>query len=321
MVIVMSAADANSTAQGFDNAGSPLQVAVALSTRNRAEHALACVRSILANVGFLELLVIDQSDGTETEAALSRIEDPRLRYVRTETRGVTNGRNLGAELSHGDIVAFTDDDCRVALDWVPALTRIFATDPEVAVVCGRVRVADEVKGLGFTESFEPHIREWKGRYPPFGSDWGITANLAVRREVLSRVGMFDPMLGAGAPLRSGGEPDFLYRVLRFGLKIVNAGEVQVDHLGVRAPGKESQRLIRGYGAGTGAAFYKHVRMGDVTALGVYMGFVGANVRRVCSNLLRGKRPEGLGYLLSFLSGSVASYKFRVDRNSRQYVPR
>ncbi|HVW30877.1 MAG TPA: glycosyltransferase family A protein [Polyangiaceae bacterium] len=298
-----------------------LRVSVALSTRNRALHTAACVETILRNTGFEELFVVDQSDGTDTEDALAKYRDPRLHYVRTETRGVTNGRNLGAELSSGDIVAYTDDDCRVAGDWVPALTRIFASDPEAAVVCGRVRVAEEVRDLGFTESFEPQVREWKGKYPPFGRDWGITANLAVRKSVLAKVGMFDPMLGAGAPLRSGGEPDFLFRVLRSGFKIVNASEVVVDHLGVRAPGKDSQKLIRGYGAGTGAAFYKHVRMGDLDALGVYLGFLGANVRRVAANVVRGKRPDGLGYLLSFLSGSVASYKFRVDRHQRLYVQR
>lgn len=298
-----------------------LRVSVALSTRNRAAHAAACVETILRNTGFDELFVIDQSDGKDTEEALAQYRDPRLRYVRTATRGVTNGRNLGAELSSGDVVAYTDDDCRVAADWIPALTRIFASDPETAVVCGRVRVAEEVRDLGFTESFEPEVREWKGKYPPFGRDWGITANLAVRKSVLAKVGMFDPMLGAGAPLRSGGEPDFLFRVLRSGFKIVNASEVVVDHLGVRAPGKDSQKLIRGYGAGTGAAFYKHVRIGDLDALGVYLGFLGANVRRVAANVVRGKRPDGLGYLLSFLSGSVASYKFRVDRHQRLYVQR
>jgi hypothetical protein len=228
---------------------------------------------------------------------------------------------LGLELAVGDVIAFTDDDCRVAPDWVASMARIFATDPDAAVVCGRVRVPEHLRELGFTENFEPHIREWQGRYPPFGSDWGITANLAVRRSVVGLVGKFDPMLGAGAPLRSGGEPDFLFRVLRAGLKIVNAAEVSVDHLGVRAPGVESQRLMRGYGVGTGAAFFKHVRLGDRDAMGVYLGFVGANVQRVCASLVRGKRPVGLGYLFSFLSGSLRSYKFRVDPRQKQYVER
>ena len=279
------------------------------------------MQTILANRGLVELIVVDQSDGHETKDALASVSDDRLRYVASDARGVTASRNLGIELSQSDVVAFTDDDCRVAGDWVEKLTSVFAADAEVAVVCGRVRVPEELLDKGFTESFEPEIREWQRRYPPFGHDWGITANLSLRRSTVAKVGLFDPMLGAGAPLRSGGEPDFLFRVLRAGLKIVNAAEVTVDHLGVRAHGEESRRLMRGYGKGTGAALFKHVRLGDVAAMGVYAGFVAANVQRVCKNLVTGQRPTGLGYLVSFLSGSLDSMKYRVDRQRRAFVPR
>lgn len=296
-------------------------VSVVLPTRNRHAHALACAKTILQNPDFLELLVVDQSDGTETKDALAPLTDPRLRYIRTSTRGVTAARNLGIDESKGDVVAFTDDDCRVPANWVAMLSGVFEADPEAAVVCGRVVVPVELLDKGFTESFEPHVREWQGRYPPFGSDWGITANLSLRKSVVERVGHFDPMLGAGAPLRSGGEPDLLFRVLRAGLKIVNASEVTVDHLGVRAHGAESQKLMRGYGKGTGAALFKHIRLGDLDAARVYAGFIAANVQRVCANLVKGQRPLGLGYLVSFVQGSLDSYQFNVDKQSRAYTPR
>lgn len=296
-------------------------VSVVVPTRNRPDKIVGCVEALLTTTGYHELLVIDQSDGLATEEALSRFSDPRLRYIRTDTRGVTLARNLGLELSDGEIVACTDDDCRASNDWVSSFVAIFATDPSAAVVCGRVVVADDVSEAGYTLGFEPDVRDWQGRYPQPDRDWGITANLALRREVIARVGNFDPVLGAGAPLISGGEPDFLFRVLRSGLKVVNAREVVVQHFGVRAPGADTRKLIRGYALGTGAAFWKHVRLGDMVALGVYLDFVGVSVRAVCVNLVRERRPQGLGFLLAFLSGSLESYKFRVDPKLRQYVPR
>jgi glycosyltransferase involved in cell wall biosynthesis len=299
---------------------SPL-LSINIPTRNRAAHAAECVATILATSGFDELIVVDQSDGTATEEALAKIDDPRLQYVRTPTRGVTIARNIAIELSKGSIIACTDDDCRVAPDWAASIAAIFASDPEIGVICGRVRVPEELQQAGYTLGFEPQVREWKGRYPSLDNDWGITANMAIRRDVLARVGGFDPMLGAGAPLRSGGEPDFIYRVLRAGLKVVNAREVVVDHLGVRAPGAEAQKLILGYAAGTAAGIYKHVRLGDTVAVGVYLGFLWSTVRRVSKNIIRGNRPIGLGYLVAFVSGSVQSYKFRVDRGLRQYATR
>jgi glycosyltransferase involved in cell wall biosynthesis len=297
-------------------------LSVVVPTRNRDAHITQCVASILATSGFDELIVVDQSDGSATEAALADFQDPRLRHVRTDTRGVTLARNLGIDLSHNELVAFTDDDCRVTANWASTLTALFGADPEAAVVCGRVRVPDNLlQDGGYTAYFEPEIREWRGRYPPPHSDWGITANLALRRTVVACVGNFDPMLGAGAPLRSGGEPDFIFRVLRAGLKIVNAREVIVDHLGVRPPGRETQQLIYGYASGMGAAFYKHVRLGDLQGIAVYLRFLGSGVQMIGQNVLHGRRPLGSSFLRGFVSGSLQSYKFGIDPDSRHYVSR
>jgi glycosyltransferase involved in cell wall biosynthesis len=311
-----------STERETSNGTRPLpSLSVVIPTRNRAEHAAACVVSVLGNSGFDEVVVVDQSDDRSTELALAKLADPRVVHVGTPSRGVSNGRNLGVERTRGDIIAFTDDDCRPASDWVANIRHIFASDADTVVVCGRVAVANEVRNLGYTESFEPHEREWRNRLPPFGRDWGITANLAVRREAFERVGRFDPLLGAGAPLRAGEEPDFLFRVLTAGYKVVNAREVSVDHLGVRKVGPETQRLIRGYGLGTGAAFFKHVRLGDRAAAGVYARFVVANAERAFRGLLEQGRPVGLGYLFAFLAGSVESYRFAIDRERREYIER
>src|SRR5262245_7608869 len=98
-----------------------VRISVALVTRNRADQALACAKTILSNDGFEQLFVIDQSDDHETNVAIGTLSDARLRYIRTELRGVTSGRNLGVDLAQGDVIAFTDDDCLVAPDWIPAL--------------------------------------------------------------------------------------------------------------------------------------------------------------------------------------------------------
>src|SRR6266480_373161 len=92
---------------------SSVRVSVVVPTRNRPTHAAACARSILATDRFVDLIVVDQSDDRSTEEALAAIVERRLRYVRTETRGVTKGRNLGMDASDSEIIAFTDDDCRV----------------------------------------------------------------------------------------------------------------------------------------------------------------------------------------------------------------
>jgi glycosyltransferase involved in cell wall biosynthesis len=301
------------------NEPADLAVSVVVPTRNRPAHMLECARAILAIDGFSELIVVDQSDDDATKTALDIIADRRLHYVRDHGRGVTRGRNLGIEKSRGGIVAFTDDDCRVTSEWAQQLSRVFASNPQVAVVCGRVQVPPHQQG--WAESFHPkNGREWQGRYPPMGQ-WGITANMAIRRSVLERTGAFDPMLGAGAPLRSGGEGDFLFRVLRAGLTVVNADEVIVNHYGFRALGEETRKLIMGYGAGTAAGFFKHVRLGDADGVRVYFRFLGAAIRLVTGNVIRGRRPTSASFLGAFLAGTLDSLRFRIDRATRLYVER
>jgi glycosyltransferase involved in cell wall biosynthesis len=296
------------------------RISIVVPTRNRPADVISCVRTILATAGYLELVVVDQSDGMETRDALAAVGDPRLRCVPSRLRGATNGRNVGIEATTGDVIAFTDDDCRVAPDWVEKLAGIFRSDPEAAVVCGRVRVPEEVRQRGFAIGFEPRIREWSGRFPPPDRDWGITANLAARREVLARVGPFDPVLGPGAPLLCGEEPDLLFRVLSAGLKVVNASEVQVDHLGARVLGPESRDLWRSYGTGTAAALFKHIRLGDARAGILYLRHLTLLSWLILANLATGKRPTGIDYTLAFLSGALASFRFRIDRRRRLYVP-
>jgi GT2 family glycosyltransferase len=219
------------------------------------------------------------------------------------------------------VVAFTDDDCRVDAHWVASIVRIFRSDPETAVVCGRVTVPEELTRQGFAVGFEPVVREWQHRFPAPGTDWGITANFAVRRAVFDQVGVFDPMLGPGAPLLCGEEPDILFRVLRVGLKVINASEVHVEHLGIRAHGEEARALFDTYGAGTAAALIKHVRLGDLQGTTLYARWLAKSGTRVLKSVLTGTRPTGARFLKAFVTGSIASWRFGIDPKRRIYEKR
>jgi glycosyltransferase involved in cell wall biosynthesis len=295
-------------------------LSIVVPTRNRPDHASACALSILRNNSFSEVLFVDQSDGPQTSEALARLSDSRIRCVRSSLRGATNARNTGIDQTTGELIAFCDDDCRVSEDWVDRILHIFTTDPAAAVICGGVTAPEELRRQGFVAVFEPQVREWVDRLPP-SSEWGLTANLAVRRAVLSDVGKFDPFLGVGSPLPAGEEPDFLIRVLRRGYKIVNAREVEVEHLGVRAHGEETSKLYRAYGKGTAAALMKHVRLGDRGAAVLGLEQLDSIARGVFKNLRNGHRPFGVGYMLAFLSGGLASFKFRVNTTDRLYALR
>jgi len=300
---------------------SRVELSVVVPTRNRPDHVSDCAASLLAAGGFDELLFVDQSDGPESAEMLAGIGDERVRCIRSDLRGATNARNVGIEHSRGSLIAFTDDDCRVARNWCGSIRSLFESDPEIAVVCGRVDVPEELASEGFAIGFVPAVREWQSKFPPPDRDWGITANMSVRRSVFETVGLFDPLLGPGAPLRCGEEPDLLFRVLDRGMKVVNADEVRVSHLGIRKHGPESSQLWDAYGAGTAAALFKHVRLGNLKATQLWLGHVSKMVVGIVRNVVMRRRPVGARYALAFLQGTRNSLRYGVDRSRRIYVQR
>jgi glycosyltransferase involved in cell wall biosynthesis len=298
--------------------GPAREISVTVPTRGRAQHMRECITSILACGGPpFEVIVVDQSDDRFTEEALAPLlEDTRLRYMRTETRGVCAARNIGIAESRGEILVCTDDDCRAAPDWLERLSEVFARRPEAAVLCGQVLVSEELSRTGYAVAYPAEIGELtiesmrRGNFP-------LTANLALRREVVKQVGPFDEALGAGGPLRSGGEPDFLLRVLRCELRMFDAPEAVVTHLGIRK-GRARQALMRKYLFGTGAAMAKHARLGDpwgLDLLGTYLRFFS---RQAARNLLRTGWPRGAGEAAALMAGALSSLRFRIDAQSRLY---
>lgn len=70
-----------------------------------------------------EVVVIDQSATPWPQRA--RDFGFPLHYLHTDVKGATRARNTGAYLAMGDIIAFTDDDCRPLPDWLESASPFF----------------------------------------------------------------------------------------------------------------------------------------------------------------------------------------------------
>jgi glycosyltransferase involved in cell wall biosynthesis len=304
-------------------AGAAPLLSVTVPTRGRAEHLRECVASVLACEGVdLEVTVVDQSDDDASERALAPLlGDPRLRYLRSETRGVCAGRNVGARASRGEILVCTDDDCRASVDWLLRIAEAFEA-PGLGLLCGRVRVPEELYDQGYTTAYDapPGRTTIEGMIRGEGA--GITANMSFRRSLFEALGGFDEALGSGGPLGSGGEPDFIFRALLQGAEVRNDPRPVVTHLGVRRGADAIRALVTRYYFGTGAAYGKHVRLGDVAALRILSGLTGHLLGGIGRSLVREGRPTGTRLLLSLWRGALASRRYPIDRERRLYqVPR
>ena len=206
-----------------------------VSTLDRPEHVVDCARSILAEPGDdFELIVVDQSP--PTAHALSRAalgNDPRLRWVSSSTRGLSCSRNIAVGAARGPVIAFTDDDCRVPSGWQREILTRFDSDPDLALLFGRVFLRPEDREKGYAAEFEPsRERTVRGSLPSVSVGWGVGANMAIRRSVFDRVGLFDSMLGAGAPLQAAEEISNRVGIMSHGKLLFNG---TVQSLGERFP--------------------------------------------------------------------------------------
>jgi len=232
-------------------------LSVIVCTRDRGLQLVDTVQSILAcPAGDFELLVVDQSSGGGTAAALSGIADRRLRYIPTDTRGLSRARNIGVRRARGAIVAMTDDDCTVDPAFIDGIRRAFARDDRIGLVFGNVVAAPHDRSQGFIPGYE--------RTGPFLADSladkaeveGMGACMAFRRQWVLDLGGFDERFGAGSPLRAGEDVDITLRALCAGLSVYETPDISVTHHRFQR-WAEGPALARAYWLGAGAAIGKH----------------------------------------------------------------
>ncbi|MFC5667126.1 glycosyltransferase [Kitasatospora misakiensis] len=115
-----------------------LTVVVCAYTLDRWEDLRAAIGSVLAQRRPADevVLVVDHCPALAARAAA---ELTGVRVVENrERRGLSGARNTGADTSHGDVIAFLDDDAAADPDWTERLLAGYR-DPRVLGVGGLVR--------------------------------------------------------------------------------------------------------------------------------------------------------------------------------------
>lgn len=233
-----------------------VDVSIVICTRNRAT-ALAgtidSLRSLQSRFNW-EAIIVDNASTDETEAVLRGYaeRDDRIAWTHCARIGLGAARDHGWRRTKGRIVAFTDDDCLVAPDFVDALVAAFADHPTAGCIGGRIEqfnaqhirvTIDERTDL---ETIVPRS------FVPTGALHG--ANLAFRRAALEAVGGIDPLLGAGTPFPCE-DVDAVARIVWAGFDAVFDPRPRVQHDHRRTEAHRTE-LMRSYDRGRGAYLAK-----------------------------------------------------------------
>ena len=130
-------------------------VSIIIPTHNRP-HLLPRVDESARDAGTdVEIIVVD--DASKDETALVCRELAGINYIRLErNQGVAGARNVGILASSSEFIAFLDDDDLRLPGSLDLQRETLAANPEAALVCGAMLIADQDYGLTGEISFPGH---------------------------------------------------------------------------------------------------------------------------------------------------------------------
>ena len=308
-------------------------VSVVICTRDRGEALAECLKSVTAQLSAPgEIVVVDNSRDGNAEPICRRF--PGVRHLHEPRPGLSIARNAGIRASRGEIVAFTDDDVELHPRWTSEVARAFA-DQSIDALTGLVlpaRLDTPAQCIfqfdmgGFGTNFVPvrfDRRFFEETRPNGAHVWkiGAGANMAFRRKLFERIGLFDERLGAGAAGCSE-DSELWYRLLaRGGACLYEPRAVVFHHHRKDLP--ELRRQVRSYMRGHVAALVtQYDESGDRGNLVRIFGQLPVYfLKGFLKRLLEGGRGRP-GTLTAEVAGWAAGLQF-LFRSSwrRQRAPR
>jgi glycosyltransferase involved in cell wall biosynthesis len=203
-------------------------VSVVVPTRGRPRKLAECIRALAAQTyprERIEVLVVDDGGGAPSEEELARSGGGlRVALVRQAHAGPAAARNAGAARSAGELLAFTDDDCRPDPGWVAAFAARAAARPGAAF---GGRTVNALGGNRFSTASQlllAYLYEHYGSRPERGFFFASN-NLAVPAAAFRALGGFDPAY----PRAAAEDRDFCDRWSARGLELAYVPEALVRH--------------------------------------------------------------------------------------------
>jgi len=221
------------------------RVSVILLTKNSASTVRNSIESVFQQTRQPDEVVV--IDGSSRDGTLEIVKKYSVKLTSELGLGFGYARNLGVKNASGDVVFFLDSDCYAELDWIANALPHFDGNPEIVGVTGQTH-------LWNTDSPVARFLAYVGGRVNMPSDKRFvkiapTMNLALRREVIDKVGGFDETL-----IRCE-DTDLTYKISQ-SHKILYDPNVNIWFKGSPNLRVASRKCIRHF-VGVGQLFAKH----------------------------------------------------------------
>lgn len=299
-----------------------VEISVVIPTRNRGNSVVMTLESVFQNTHpNFEVILVDQSNNQDTaEAIKDYLVKENFQYIQTDTQGASRARNIGLARARGSIVAFTDDDCTVPIDWLDEISRIFWGRPSVNILFCNVLPALHDISSGTI----PHHRYTESKdinsLAAYIGKIGMAAGMAVRSEPICQMGGFDENLGPGSLFKCGEDYDLALRALIRQMVIYETDQISVIHFGFRTFDEFRELTKRDwYGIGATQAKILKCSQWKILPLIGYNLFVRGLLQPM-SAIFEQKKPQGFKRFTYFLIGFIRGFKTPVDPQKILFKP-
>ncbi|MFZ5807067.1 MAG: glycosyltransferase [Verrucomicrobiota bacterium] len=225
------------------------KVSVVVCSYNGAATLRPCMES-LQDLSYPNYEVILVDDGSRDNTQDIMKDFPAVKNIIQENKGLSVARNVGAEASTGDIIAYTDSDCMADKDWLYYLVHTLVENNFAAVGGPNISppAANSTQAAVAVSPGAPRhvlLNDTEAEHIP-------GCNMAYHRWALEVIGGFDPEFRA-----AGDDVDVCWRLMQLGHKIGFSPSAVVWHyrrFTIDAYFKQQ----RGYGKAEALLRYKHI---------------------------------------------------------------
>jgi GT2 family glycosyltransferase len=276
----------------------PPTASIVVPTRDRPDYLEVTLASIAPQAATAGAEVIVADDGALPEAR-ALAERHAARYVAHQRPlGPNAARNTGIEAAESDVIVLVDDDVFAPEGWLRALLDAVGAYPEHDAFGGPIRARLEGARFRTCGREGPPITFLDLGTADRDAELVWSANMAVRRRAIERVGTFD----AGLAIY-GDEEEWQRRLHAAGGRVRYVAAAGLDHRRAGRDARLSSLARAGYHRGRNSRRFD-VRKGTAPSLGaelrVLVGCAWHTVRRGCANgivmgaVAAGRLREALG---------------------------
>ncbi len=308
-------------------------LSVVICTRDRGPHLSACLASLASQQSPPgEIVVVDNSATGDARSLCEVHSEARsdIRYVHEPRPGLSHARNAGIRAATRPLVAFTDDDVQPHPLWTSEVARVFsegesAPDAMTGLVLPArldtpAQVFFQMRMGGFGSRFVPVRFDallYENTRAQGAHVWhiGAGANMAFRRAIFDRVGLFDTRLGAGASGCSE-DSEMWYRIIATGgaCQYEPRAVVHHDH---RDSWQALHSQMRAYQNGHVSALVAQAdRFGDRGNLRRIFRQLPSYFLRELFESVQAQEPERRRVLAEEFRGWASGLRYVVDRRWR-----